>query len=1019
MTTEELKKALSQETREKVDVNLGQVSLRSTVSRGGQYNVVTPPTPKQNSLTRLATALNQVPQLAGQFKNIQEQAGIAKVQAMDPDEIKAELERRAENGDEEAGSFIYDLFQKEAVDEELYRQVLKTQVIPKLQALEAELTNASPAEMNAIMSSSDPLAEIERRYQDAIPAEVTEMVKNYPHQKALHNEMLRRIPGLSGKTHATLIEKREKFTEATTRDNILYQGGQNVFDVDSPPMPVDDDGEIPPLPGDPVPDVTIDTGAGASVLPSDDPFETEPTDQVISEPKPKLPRVPSNGPSIRPASFEALLKPSDSGLNSLERFMEGPADYVSVAGNPAQLGKDSILSNVSIVDETGKVFNLENVPIKVEETTSNTTPEGVFKLVSEGRLTPQEDGSYIKDGTDESVAKDTKPVKLTPTQEVELSVNTITKNRKDVAKSVNAQNNEKYRKGVDAINKGIFKNTDEIKWRRDIEAQSLEMLEANVRENLDEIDTFLEQVQDGKLTLNGRRYSDDYITKLQRIVDVEERRREYADDPLGEDLADKRKMRIADIIIDAQKVAVTKEEVDDALAKEIATAYQLYRTSQIGEKERDEIIAEATKAKELITRYDLNDENVDFYTFFENRAPIFQGLGAADLRSQYTNPDAIVAKWEQLGKDVSGLKVTAQDDWGQTANESWNKIVFAAPLEAWRNANERAERDVIKEFAKRGYKKARVFDLTNEQGEPVSIKAYYRDIVDKYYTEEAGKISDDALEALRRRANEFRNDTNLSELQRDAGVTVLDSPERAAAKVAKALEQQQQDTDLLNERGRIVPTMPSETTAQALDRFNKTIEDEAAREVMFSRNANYDQREKAIQQIYRKTEEPSYYRTQAFKSAKFVKDQNYAAVEKHNAEVVARNQYIGLPMSVHRDGAAIRHEGFTQRSGRLFQPTPGHSSIPAYSLNLNPEGVSDTGDRLPPLYSRKSTPKTHIYSYYAAREGAYNVFGKLDELFDLYFPGGSEEERNQFRTDQVELARKVGFGLPAKEDNTK
>jgi hypothetical protein len=41
MTTEDLKKALSQDTREKVDVNLGQVSLRSTISRGGQYNVVT------------------------------------------------------------------------------------------------------------------------------------------------------------------------------------------------------------------------------------------------------------------------------------------------------------------------------------------------------------------------------------------------------------------------------------------------------------------------------------------------------------------------------------------------------------------------------------------------------------------------------------------------------------------------------------------------------------------------------------------------------------------------------------------------------------------------------------------------------------------------------------------------------------------------------------------------------------------------------------------------------------------
>lgn len=1016
MTTEELKKALSQESREKVDVNLGQVSLRSTVSRGGQYNVVPQATPKQNSLTRLATALNQLPQIAGQFKNIQEQAGIEKVQAMDPNEIKAELERRAENGDEEAGSFIYDLFQKEAVDEELYRQVLKTQVIPELQAIEAQLANASPAEMNKIMSSSDPLELIKKKYQDAIPSAVTKMVENHPHQKALHNEMLRRIPGLSGKTHATLIEKREKFTETTTRDNILYQEGVNVFDVDNPPMPVDDDGEIPPLPGDPVPDVTISYTSGGSMLPSSDPFETEPKDQVISEEKPKLPRVPINGPSIRPASLDAMLKPPKSELNSLEQFMAGSADYVSVAGNPAQLGNDSILSEVSVVDETGKVLNLENVPIKVEAAASKTTPEGVFKLVSEGKLQPQEDGSYIKDGTDESVAKDQKPVKLTPKQEVELSVNTITKQRKAVAKSVNAQNNAKYLKGVEAIKKGIFKNTDAIKWRKDIEAQSLDMLQANVRENLDEIDTFLEQVQDRKLTLNGRSYSDDYITKLQRIVDAEERRREYADDPLGEELADKHKMRIADIIIASQKSDVTKEEVDDGLAKEIANAYQLYRTSQIGEKERDEIIAEATQAKELIARYGLNDDNVDFYALMDNRRSIFEGIGARDLKQQYTDPDAIVAKWEQLGKDVSGLKVTVEDDWGNTVKDAWNKILWAAPLEAWQDANARAERDVIKEFAKRGYKKARVFDLQNEQGETVGIKAYYRDLVEKYYTEEAGKISDKALADLRQQANDFRSGKNISDLQRDAGVTVLDTPERAAAKVAKALEQQQQDTDLLDEKGRIVPTMPDETTAQALDRFNKTMEDEVAREAMLNSNSNYDRREKALQQIYRKTEEPSYYRTQAFKSAKFVKDQDFPAEEKHNAEVVARNKYIGLPMSVHRNGATIRYEGFTPSGNRRLS-----KSIPAYALNLNPPGVDQNDNRLPPLYERKETPKTHIYSYYAAREGAYNEFDKLDELFALYFKGGTEEERQQFRTDQVELARKVGFGLPAKEeeDNTK
>jgi hypothetical protein len=729
----------------------------------------------------------------------------------------------------------------------------------------------------------------------------------------------------------------------------------------------------------------------------------EPKDPIVNEEKPRLPRVPQSGPRIRSAGLETIQKEADSDLSSLEQFMMGDTDYVSVAGNPAQLGKESVLSKVSLVDETGKIFNLENVPIKIEKASSKTTPEGVFKLVSEGRLQPSGDGSYINDGEDGAITKDTKPIKLTPKQETELSVNTITKERTDKAKHLNAIDNAKYTDGLNSIQKGIIKNHTSTTWRKKIEERSLDNLGANIQENLNTIDTFLEQVKEGKLLLNGKRYTNDYISKLQRLIDTEERRREYADDPLGDDLADKHKINIANILVQTEDGEFTTEKADEALSKEIVAAYKLYRNSQIGEKERDEIITEASRVKELISRFDINDDNVDFYALIDNRRPIFEGLGAADLKRQYTDPDAIVAKWEQLGKDVSGLKVTKEDDWGTAAKESWNKILYAAPLEAWQAANARAERDVIKEFVKRGYKKARVFDLMNGQGETVGIKSYYRDLVERYYTEESGKISDDSLADLRRRANEFRGGENLSDIQRDAGVTVLDTPERAAAKVAKALEQRQQDTDLLNEKGSIVPEIPDETAGQALDRFNKTMVDENARQVMLKGNPNYDQRQKLIQQFYLKTEDPVYYIRAASKGARLAKALNFADEEQHIAETVSRNQYIGLPLSVHRNGAVVKQ-----------------NPIASYALNLNPRELAPDGQTiLPPLYERKETPKTHIYSYYAAREGAYNVFDKLDELFEMYFPGGSEEERNQFRTDQVELARKIGFGLPAKEDNNK
>ena len=249
MTTEELQKAYTQQQREIVGNKLGQVALRPTISQGGQYNVVVQETPKENSFTQISKALSQFPQIAGQFKNIQQQAGVDKVQAMDPNEIKAELQRRAETGDEGAKGFIYDLFQKEAVDEEIYRQVLQLEVLPSMQSLESELANASPNLMNEILSTEDPIADIESRYLNAVPKEVAEMVANSPHQKALHNEMLRRIPLLAGTSHAKLIENRGSFNDSTARAKNISLGGDPFAQTNGyEELPIDG------LPGDP--DVT-------------------------------------------------------------------------------------------------------------------------------------------------------------------------------------------------------------------------------------------------------------------------------------------------------------------------------------------------------------------------------------------------------------------------------------------------------------------------------------------------------------------------------------------------------------------------------------------------------------------------------------------------------------------------------------------------------------------------------------------------------------------------------------------
>ena len=1019
MTTEDLKKALSQDTREKVDVNLGQVSLRSTISRGGQYNVVTQETPKENSFTQLSKALNQFPQLAGQFKNIQQQAGIEKVQGMSPMEIKEELQKRAEGGDESAKSFIYDLFQKEAVDEELYRQVLKTEVIPKLQTLEAELSNASPSEMNKILNSEDPIAELEKRYNDVIPGEVDAMVANSSHQKALHNEMLRRIPGLAGKTHATLIDNRRKFINSASQGNILMDDSSEWTNT-----PLDDsfgavdlnNEDIPPLPGDRLDDVTYKEGAGGSLLPSNDPFNTEPKDPVVNQEKPKLPRVAPAGPLVMPATLATFLKEPGSELNSLEQFMRGEADYVSVSANPAQQGDESILTEFSFVDKNGTTNNLENVPIKVESTTNagKTSPKGFFGIVTEGISKAVKGAKYIQEGTAPETVVDKKPVKLTASQEVELDVNTLKQEREAKAYTHAFSNDNKYRRGVTDIQAG--KNLDDPqKWREKVENSSLQFLQANIQENLNVTDTYLEQVKNGELTLDGKKYSNLYISRLQRMVDAEEKRQETTDESFGAELARAEQMKISQILMGAKKM--TADQVQEELASSIIRAETLFNNNQIGKPERDDLIADANNKRELIGQFGITDD-VDFYALIPNRETILQNLGKTDLSRKYQSSDSLVEAWEALGKDVSGLKVTQEDDWQGKAKDTWNTILYDAPQKTWLKASEKAARDIMKEYEQRGIKDPRLFNVTTEDGRELTIRELYRERLETYFKEEADKTSDNALEEIRKRAEKFRGEASVDQLANKAGVKPTDSFERAQTKIAMALEESKGKTDFLDEDGKMVPTQRNETSENALDRFNITVSDDDALKLMKNKNSNYDTRQQLIEQVYRKTT-PSYYLDQAFAGAVYERDKQFNKADEHRAKVIARSKYIGLPMQLHRDGAVIRYQGTTAGKAPARGNYSPRKGVPSYTLELNPDGDGPDGNKLPPLYSRKETPKTHIYSYYAARAGAYNDFDDLDELFKKYFPDGTEEQNIQFRTDQVELARKIGFGLPAKEKTPK
>ena len=171
MTQEELFKALRGERRTQVDLSLGQVPISPTIQSGGRYTVVVPGFSKQNSATRLSAVLAQVPQVAGQFKNIQEQAGIREANELTPDEVI----RRVESGDTEAQGILASYGKEKTFQEQLYARYFSSSLQPAFTRVEAELRNLTPRQLSEI---GDVRSYAQQKIVEAIDPEVFETIKN-------------------------------------------------------------------------------------------------------------------------------------------------------------------------------------------------------------------------------------------------------------------------------------------------------------------------------------------------------------------------------------------------------------------------------------------------------------------------------------------------------------------------------------------------------------------------------------------------------------------------------------------------------------------------------------------------------------------------------------------------------------------------------------------------------------------------------------------------------------------------
>ena len=188
MDKESLIKALKGGSRTQVDPNIGQVQLNPTLGRYGNYNVVTEPTSKNSSATQLARALMAAPQVVGQFKNIQEAAGILEANELTTEE----LETRFNKGDVEADGILSQLFKDQAFQQQVYTRKFDSEVTPGIRKAKAAIKNRNVEEL-AGMSDEGYAASVQQELASAIDPEFLATVENSPHMARIHNRAMERV----------------------------------------------------------------------------------------------------------------------------------------------------------------------------------------------------------------------------------------------------------------------------------------------------------------------------------------------------------------------------------------------------------------------------------------------------------------------------------------------------------------------------------------------------------------------------------------------------------------------------------------------------------------------------------------------------------------------------------------------------------------------------------------------------------------------------------------------------------
>jgi len=1016
MTAEELKEAISQSRRERVDVNIGEVSLRPTAQPGGQYNVQVETTPKQNALTDFANALRQFPQIYGQYANIQKEAGKKEIDELSPEEV----EERAINGDQDAKETVLNRFKLRGINEALFNARYETTIFPRMAAQEQEFKDMRPDAVeqyfqdkngNPIEDETDIIENLRLKYASLIPDDV----KNNPNQKVMYNKLLRQLNGVATKSYAVLEQKRQKFLDESVFAGVNQNA--NTFNMGLPQTADEGNSEIVDPAG-----VNIVSRTGA-MLPE---IQYQNEEEAVKEPTTILgqisvysPQKPGSKIGKMEGGYKAA-RPGADGKNivrTLEDFRKDDKVVVTVAGNPEYYGQRYVVDSLTYQNAKGEQHTLTNVPVMVHDTGGRfkTTPEGRFDIpadrdmgnksmaVNQGLL---EGMRFIRDKASESGAK--VKVKKTAKEATQQRSADIGFKQSTLTNGVINAMNDTYFRGLEQMNRGS--QVTQTQLRNSVEENYQEKLLDEIRQgNHAQVQAFVDAASgidpDGKkmepLKFQGEPVSPRMLTTLSRAIEAQEDKlnREGPKRTAKEKAALKTYRTLLNKI-SVESPDVSLEETNEKLAQAMLDFQKQGLKDGFSQDVVEDFLQDVGSIKTMLPVLEAGknwdgvyesqafiddlDKQLDPGDNFMSRLQSAEEL----LRVAEVNTDLDLSPLKIEDDALASLSPAKRTQWSNLTNMMTGTAATSAVGETSREMaglfQEVGERDInanplVPDQDEDGNR------ILDEENKPKMIRAreLYPRLLRKHMTD-----------ALIREVNDTTKlKAVIDEARRIKGpkVTAPEDPLERAAK-AQVLEEEEGSDDFLNSKG--LPTRMTkglifdEKVSEYLDRFVKTAENPDSLALMEAQ-AGRTSVDSALSYVASKVT-PAYLSSVAEEMSKMHKP---TKKQEKRAQVLAQLKYTGIPLATHSKGLLVAFS-------KVIVAGPYHSRVEKATLDLN---VND-------LYSQPKTAKTHVYNYQAIRDTRDGNYGLLTELYNIHFKGKEESyPKKTFFADQEALGKQLKF----------